>query len=609
MRMNLRLVVAAVVPESSDAWVTQCSHGQKWCAVLEIHDENKHAQVISQTYTEKLTTFFSSDPIDAASVGRIINSFTSPYLVSCIILVTIGDAAYIVSRNGGKAFLKRLESFAVLTHGDGTIGGKCQTSDMFILTSKTTGERFPDQSLLSMIDHLPLEDVAAEITVKLHAIPDATGCGVAVVRIEKADENVVDLTMTETQSRSLKKMLTSSALIWSVRRFIRPRTRYSVVKRKVGLLISRLRSVDGRIALVLAIVFIGSIVFGVRKELSLRLDATTITAIQTATSLYDEGSALIELNPVKSRESLVKADQIITPLLTKVSVSTKSGRQLKELSVKIRTSLTHAKREYETEPTLFYDPSLLKVGSRATDLSFYGDTIALLDPTLKTVYALSISSKNGQIIGGGDGFEDASSVAIHGDMVYVLVGKSIHAISIRDKKTIRNIVKQKETGDWGNIRKMTSFGGNLYLLDAGKQRIWKYQSLEKGFSDQKEYLNPDTLPDFSDSTGFAIDGSVYVGGQKGTVQKFTQGKEDIFHMQGLDIPFSGALLPFVSDTTESIYILESSAKRVVVFDKDGMYKAQYKWSSAITPINITVDEPGKRLLLLADGKLYRIDLQ
>jgi outer membrane protein assembly factor BamB len=171
----------------------------------------------------------------------------------------------------------------------------------------------------------------------------------------------------------------------------------------------------------------------------------------------------------------------------------------------------------------------------------------------------------------------------------------------------QNVIKKND--DWGMIRAAVTFGGNIYLLDTQKSRIWKYIGQESGFSEMREYLNPDTLPDLSGATGMAIDGSVWLGTTNGKILRFTQGKENAFTARGVEPALGMNLVVATSDSEKNLYILDKNNKRVVVLDKDGIYLAQYSWEKQIMASELAVSEKQGKIFLLAGGKLYSIDLK
>jgi len=297
----------------------------------------------------------------------------------------------------------------------------------------------------------------------------------------------------------------------------------------------------------------------------------------------------------------------LQPVQEGVTNKTKEGRRVLELYQQITDAITQAMHAYKDEPQLFYDASVLKAGGVISAMAIELDTLFLGDAQEKAVYSVSLPAKTGSIVGGGAGYETARYVALHGTNGYVLLSEGVNAVNISQKQTKQNVIKK--TDEWGLISAMVSFGGNLYLLDSGKSRIWKYVATETGFSEIREYLNPDTLPDLSKSTGMVIDSSVWIGTMDGKILRFTQGKENPFIAKGVDPSFGQKLVVYTSDETNNLYVLDMENKRVVVLDKDGMYMSQYTWGNDIPFTNLVVSEKHGKILLLGGDKVYSLAIK
>ena len=146
------------------------------------------------------------------------------------------------------------------------------------------------------------------------------------------------------------------------------------------------------------------------------------------------------------------------------------------------------------------------------------------------------------------------------------------------------------------------------MLDVIKSRIWKYVAIDKGFSERREYLNPDTLPDLTRTSGMAIDGSVFMGNQDGSILRFTQGKENTLIVKGVDPGFGASPIVYTSDDTKYIYVLDTKLSRIVVIDKEGMYVSQYQYAG-LTTTQFTVFVDRKKIIILVRVTLYNIYLQ
>ena len=106
-----------------------------------------------------------------------------------------------------------------------------------------------------------------------------------------------------------------------------------------------------------------------------------------------------------------------------------------------------------------------------------------------------------------------------------------------------------------------------------------------------------------------IDGSVWVGTKTGKIFQFAQGKEKTFSAQGVEPVLGSNLFIYTSDEVKNLYVLDSQNKRVVVLTKDGVYMAQYQWQGTLSPSQLVVSEAQKQILLLAEGKIYSVELK
>ncbi|MCJ7793148.1 MAG: hypothetical protein MUP45_04190, partial [Candidatus Marinimicrobia bacterium] len=176
-----------------------------------------------------------------------------------------------------------------------------------------------------------------------------------------------------------------------------------------------------------------------------------------------------------------------------------------------------------------------------------------------------------------------------------------------DKETKRQkLVIEKDEG-WGEILDLGAFGGNLYLLDK-KGEIWKYPAMETGYGVYRLWLEGDK-PNFSDAVAMAIDGSVWVLKENGTILKFTQGGRDSFTLSGLDKPLNNPTALFTDDDQENLYVLDKGNSRVLVINKSGEYHSQYRWQGLGEVTQLMASEEAKKILLLSGNKVYEIEIK
>lgn len=357
---------------------------------------------------------------------------------------------------------------------------------------------------------------------------------------------------------------------------------------------------------ILLLLFALSVVLGIRKQAATKKNVQLLSAVSTAKHALEEGVALIELNPIKGRERLNEGKSVLAPLLQTVSSRTPEGREVEQLYKKITDNLTVAMHIVEAPLTMYYDMSLLKKNATADVLARDGSVVYISDRSTNTIYSMDLGTKNAHVLGGGDSVKHISYLDVHGEVVYIFSDDGV--VEIRNGEKKPKIVVRKDE-KWGAITSLSVFGGNIYLLDTQKSRIWKNVAITSGFSETREYLNPDTLPDISRTSGMSIDGSIYLGSNTGTIFRFTQGKENTYEPKGVDPAMTGPIKVYTSDDTKYLYVLDTQNNRVVVLDKDGLYISQYKYSGASNISDFTVFETEKKILLSSAGKLYTIDLK
>jgi len=605
--MNLHFSTGAVVGKKSDTHRAQVIKTSYGFGVVEIRDEEGKAQEKGMRLIKSITEQFELSDQTIASVFSSIDTLWDATCRTILLCVPQGESVTVLLRGEGVVYLKRDGQLAKLRSSEGTISGKIYPTDMIVLASRTFQDLVQEEDLLHIFDHLTAEEVAEKLAFHLHE-HDHEHDGYAGLCIEAIGSHEH---IHENQAVAVPYMQKNVFASFKKKTGVM-RTHVTGIRQKIRPIMQKLRSLDVRITVLLLVLFIISIVVGVRNEFVSKKDQEASVTIKEIQRLYDEGIALLDLNALKSRDRLLEAKSLITTAQKTVSTKTKEGRQLEELNRQITEVLPRATQDYEVTPELFFDVALLKSGAKITQWALSDDQMALFDQATKTIFSLNVSSKSGKVIGGGSGFDSANLIALHGDTVYALMADGISTIDMKTSLAKQLIIKKAP--EWGTIRGFVSFGGNLYLQDVDKSRIWKYVATEtkdasasakiKGFSELREYLNPDTLPNLSQTLNMAIDGSVWLGSTQGQVVRFTQGKENTFYPKGVEPSLGVTLYVYTDDNCTFVYVYDKDNKRIVLFEKDGTYKAQYHLNTDMTISGLVASEKNSKVLFIADGKLY-----
>lgn len=590
--MEIRPVVASVVGKTSDTQWGQVLQLPNAYGIVEVAAPDGIARQRGITILSKLTDALSTEVVSLEALASIADTVMESDVVSLALLVPVGKVVYMVLRGEGSVFLRRGEKFATLMRTPGNISGEVKEGDCILAASRGfTGSLSPEE-VGGVFDHLAPAEVAEKLTLILHEKHGGEGGAALIFEVAQmvSPEEVLPLAVKEPEEESAALRF-GRRIVQLGRAFLQRITR------------------EKRLAITIALlfVFLVSVILGIQKQRGNVRAKQASSVIAEAQRAFDEGMALLDLNAVKGRERLSQAEQLLAPLVSSLSDRSAEGRRANELYKEVTENMSRAQHVVRATPALFYDASLIKKDAKVTAFAASEDRMGLLDTAGRTAYDLTLPAKSGQIAGGGEQYADASAIAVYGDRLYVLVPGGVHMIRLSDRKTVPNVAKKDDA--WGAIRSIVAYGGNLYLLDTAKSRIWKYVATETGFSERREYLNPDTLPDLSKGTSMAIDGSVWIGTTDGRVLRFTQGKEQTYILQGLDSPLGTNILVDTEDGQKYLYILDPANKRVVVFDKDGLYMAQYLWEGDLAPTGFAISEEQKLIFLLSAGKIYATPLE
>lgn len=153
------------------------------------------------------------------------------------------------------------------------------------------------------------------------------------------------------------------------------------------------------------------------------------------------------------------------------------------------------------------------------------------------------------------------------------------------------------------------FGGRLYLLDPQAGQIWRYLPEGAGYPHRPEpYFAAEAPRPLSAAQDLAIDGSIYVLDEDGTVTKYYQGEIAPFQITGVPEPqpefVALALDPQRPDGP--VVLADTAGERLVVVAADGAFLLQVRaGDDAFASLQtVAMDGTSGRLYVLAGGRLY-----
>lgn len=369
------------------------------------------------------------------------------------------------------------------------------------------------------------------------------------------------------------------------------------------------------LAAIAFVILVSVIAFQLRSR-SLELASENVDRIAKEVDLGIKSSGkLIGLNDQMARESLTAKKGEIVSLIEKdfgtewKTSDSREGKRLREIVAKLDAEIARAAHiNIVAKPEVYFDYSLLKPKPKISSAVLHDGKIIALDLENGSIFSLLTDGKSGSIVGGGN-FGKNSKVDFSGDNLLVYTGGEVRKKDLTTNGAFKTVAKNA-TGS-GEISAMSSFAGNVYLLDKAESQIWKLQGTEEGgFNSGVPYVQPGVELDLSGAKGMTIDGFIYVfDGDK--IWKFASGAPEQFELKSLAAPISRIDSVFSSDQAKNIYIWDGESSRITVVNKEGLYLAQYQLpeikngASAI----VLADEEQKKIFLISGEKVFGIGIK
>ena len=508
----------------------------------------------------------------------------------------VDNILYAVVNNGGKLMINRNGEIKPLLDETNTLSGYLQNGDMFLLG---TGEffRLVNEEVLKSALNVQTPEEAVEILApSIHGQQDG---GAAAIVFQVFEAKV--LSTPAKPMRIKEKRTFDLGKRWKVRigNFIE-RIDEKIKRRIIYLKANKEKSPRSQktlisVALILLVILTVAVFFGMKQRKNFGLNSQTSALLQQAKAKKEEGEGLLTLNPAKSRQLLLEAQD----LLHQIEATGGQSGELTQFKQELEPLLGSVLQERQVEGALFFDLEIIKAGALGNNFILSGEQMIILDKNQNSIYAVGLQDKKSTILAGGEKLPGASFLADLNGSLYVLAEQGFYKANKIPE------LKIKKDEEWGLILGTAGFTGNLYLLSSGE--IWKYSSGEEGFSSKQKWLKEKN--DLSQALAMMIDSSIWILTKDGQILKFTRGAKDSFNLTGLTKPISGPVAFYTNADLKNLYLLDKGNSRVVVVNKSGEYQAEYLWSGLGEASDLLVNSDEGQIFLLAGGKIFTINLK
>jgi hypothetical protein len=368
-------------------------------------------------------------------------------------------------------------------------------------------------------------------------------------------------------------------------------------------------------ALVVAIILVAATVWGALAERS--HPNSTANASDTTTTLTMVQENTTKIATAIQLEQEVEASRLLTDSFTKLAALSNPISSQKDQAATLWKNLT-AQADTLTKTTRFADTSSTYTFPGSTQFFFsslpyfFGfqsngngilrtgnGTLADIQATFKlpspdeTILSISHSSEA----------DTAGYLLTRQSKVYRIVQSGSSTL-------LRPIAP--ESGDFATGTIISSYSGNVYILDGGTSGLlWRYINSGTSYSKGSMFIDVNKV-DLKNSLSMAIDGSIFILKQDGSVIKLNGGKQDTaFSLQKQPYLSQKLIRPLQIVTAEgfsSIFILdggatsaEFSTAKIMEFDKNGTFIRQYAFPDSFTDVRSFDINPKDKKLWVLNG--------
>jgi hypothetical protein len=544
------------------------------------------------------------------AVETVIDEFTDTWGGVEIAAVSIVEGiVYSAAGGGASVHIFRKGMLApILKSKKGEIisaSGHPQLYDQVILATQEFMVDTGEGVLKGALETGSPADVVESFAPMVHAKESAGSVGVCVVGFGEQEELApidVEKEVKEPtpQKEEIKPEVTVSSPSFFKKAFdlaksTFPGKRLYVRKSEIDVEDAQKKRLAITTGIILIILLFVSIFFGVRQKRINEERARYQERLTRARHELDEAKSLFTLSPDRARELFANAAQIVQQLEDE-GVEDEELAQLKE---ELQVSRQIVLGEHDVASEQFLDLSLLN-DTKVDQLTSTVDAIYVLDKGSDRVVEVVVGTKRTETVAGPAQIRDALQIAVYAERVFVEEDEGIYEVG--DART------QAVEKEWSGDILYNAYAANLYVLGKSESKIWRYVGTDAGFSSQSDWLAPGVEPDLSGVISMAIDGSIWILTESGNIEKYTRGNSQPISDISASPEMVNPTIIYTNEELDNIYILDPETARVVSFDKEGNYVAQYRSEVFRTSNGLFVSESLGKIIVSSENKLYSVDL-
>ncbi len=486
---------------------------------------------------------------------------------------------YLKTCGSGEVYIRRKGKLGLLIEGDATASGPVEDGDFFIfVTENFLNLVLGRQGLEEIFDHRTPTEIIDEITPVLKAKQDM-GAVALFVNLKKVHDEV----FTGFPGGEVDEVM---AFSWKDR-FISTRQYFQAIGRQ--------KTLTFITVFVLFLILLWSVVLGYQRRTSASAQNKIKLVRELVTQKLSTAQDVAYLNMSRALILISESKDEIERLKKEVGDKRK---EVDELETMVQSTENKILKKEQRKYSEFYDLTVDDKNAKGDKAYLNGDKAFILDSKRGAIYKLSLTKKS---LGKNlfPEVKSASLVAGYEDEGFFFArGSGVFRIDSNGK--LKKVIDNDK--DWGEIADMYIYNGNIYLMDKGKDEVWKYLSGEDSFGSKSSYFESGQAIDFSSINSLAIDGSIYLVGDS-IIVKYTSGLRDGFK---IDLPDENTNFKkvFAAKDLEKIFLWDKSKAVVYVLSKTGEYVEQVNSDILSKGSDIIVYKDN--IYVLDGSKIYKI---
>ncbi len=273
----------------------------------------------------------------------------------------------------------------------------------------------------------------------------------------------------------------------------------------------------------------------------------------------------------------------------------------------LQTVFKTLRGEREVTSELVTDLSVVNATSQPNHLTGYGATVLAFGPNDQNWYF--INTNNQEVIARQhEAMNQLVAAAADPEGTAIALRSASGEVGILDTTT-QTLTKKTISFPTNNptLETMALYNETLYTIDGTNKKMYRHNATQSGF-DQGTSWSKSGEGRLNGAVSMGIDGDVYVLKNNGEVRKWYRGDEQGFSLAPVEPALTSAQAMVVPNESNQLFILDSTNKRVLIFDKSGGFREQLVSQSWTNPTGLWLDKTAKTLFILNGQLVYKVAL-